>query len=192
MTIDQSNCTNNTAFTTCQHPSTLTDSNTGGNTSNTEDYLVWKSTDRFSRLLFTFHTEIILHAITLYYFVDREPSTANPLLEFLAVSDEFKIEASTPSEDEIINSVTLCERGPYPRNRSFVVDPAETNKLLVNKHGNGYRFGLSEVEFFTDCGTLHILLYAVLTYYTYGSTYSRNGPNVPYMQYKMFTFIKLQ
>ena len=23
-------------------------------------------------------------------------------------------------------------------------------------------------------------------------TYSRNGPNVPYMQYKMFTFIKLQ
>ena len=29
-------------------------------------------------------------------------------------------------------------------------------------------------------------------YYTYGSTYSRNGPNVPYMQYKMFTFIKLQ
>ena len=23
----------------------------------------------------------------------------------------------------------------------------------------------------------------------YGSTYSRNGPNVPYMQYKMFTFV---
>ena len=32
----------------------------------------------------------------------------------------------------------------------------------------------------------------VSKYYTYGSTYSRNGPNVPYMQYKMFTFIKLQ
>ena len=31
-----------------------------------------------------------------------------------------------------------------------------------------------------------------VTYYTYGSTYSRNGPYVPYMQYKMFTFIKLQ
>ena len=30
-------------------------------------------------------------------------------------------------------------------------------------------------------------------HYTYGgSTYSRNGSNVPYMQYKMFTFIKLQ
>ena len=29
-------------------------------------------------------------------------------------------------------------------------------------------------------------------YYTYGSTYSRNGSYVPYMQYKMFTFIKLQ
>ena len=26
-------------------------------------------------------------------------------------------------------------------------------------------------------------------YYTYGSTYSRNGSYVPYMQYKMFTFI---
>ena len=33
---------------------------------------------------------------------------------------------------------------------------------------------------------------ASILYYTYGSTYSRNGPNVPYMQYKMFTFIKLQ
>ena len=33
---------------------------------------------------------------------------------------------------------------------------------------------------------------AYAVYYTYGSTYSRNGPNVPYMQYKMFTFIKLQ
>ena len=29
-------------------------------------------------------------------------------------------------------------------------------------------------------------------YYTYGSTYSRNGLNVPYVQYKMFTLIKLQ
>ena len=29
-------------------------------------------------------------------------------------------------------------------------------------------------------------------YYTYGSTYSRNGPNVPYVQYKMFTLINCQ
>ena len=34
--------------------------------------------------------------------------------------------------------------------------------------------------------------YVAILYYTYGSTYSRNGPNVPYMQYKMFAFIKLQ
>ena len=35
-------------------------------------------------------------------------------------------------------------------------------------------------------------IFVAHTYYTYGSTYSRNGSNVPYMQYKMFTFIKLQ
>ena len=32
----------------------------------------------------------------------------------------------------------------------------------------------------------------VMIYYTYGSTYSRNGADVPYIQYKMFTFIKYQ
>ena len=36
-------------------------------------------------------------------------------------------------------------------------------------------------------------LHACYYDYTYGSTYSRNGSYVPYyMQYKMFTFIKLQ
>ena len=40
--------------------------------------------------------------------------------------------------------------------------------------------------------TLGTTVSVVNMYYTYGSTYSRNGPNVPYMQYKMFTFIKLQ
>ena len=37
---------------------------------------------------------------------------------------------------------------------------------------------------------MHAYLHITLIYYTYGSTYSRNGSNVPYMQYKMFTFIK--
>ena len=58
MTIDLSRCTRDTMHSTCQHPSTLTDSNTGGNTFNTEDYLVWKTTNKFSRLLFTFPTEM--------------------------------------------------------------------------------------------------------------------------------------
>ena len=57
------------------------------------------------------------------------------------------------------------------------------------------------VFFYADYGILYeeLLVRAKKTqvvlhmlYYTYGSTYSRNGPNVPYMQYKMFTFIKLQ
>ena len=42
---------------------------------------------------------------------------------------------------------------------------------------------------------VHVLcvgLMLVHVCYTYGSTYNRNGPNVPYMQYKMFTLIKLQ
>ena len=65
MSIDLSRCTNNPAYTTCQHPSTLTDSITGGYTSNTEDYLVWKSTNRDSNLLFTFPTEIVLEFVRL-------------------------------------------------------------------------------------------------------------------------------
>ena len=55
------------------------------------------------------------------------------------------------------------------------------------------------VDSYTNEMHAHSLYYIIILnwkllqlYYTYGSTYSRNGPNVPYMQYKMFTFIKLQ
>ena len=153
MTIDLSNCTSNPASTTCQHPSTLTDSNAGGNTSNTQDYLVWNSTNRFSRLLFTFPTKIVLRTITLYYFVGRGSATANPRLEFLAVPDDFTLGGTTPDSTSLL-SATLSEAGS---SANVSLCPTMMSKLLVTKNNEDYRFGLSEVEFFTDYGELNIL-----------------------------------
>ena len=48
----------------------------------------------------------------------------------------------------------------------------------------------SFVDSMSGLECIRVILYQL--YYTYGSTYSRNGSNVPYMQYIMFTFIKLQ
>ena len=73
--------------------------------------------------------------------------------------------------------------------------------LLFNKNSNLLLFPLTETLQCVASFVLAVLgqsfqdtpvfTYMYL-YYTYGSTYSRNGSNVPYMQYKMFTFIKLQ
>ena len=153
MTIDQSRCTSNPVSTTCQHPSTLTDSIIEDCVVNSSDYLVWKSTFRFSRLLFTFHTEIVLRTITLYYFVDRGSTTANPRLEFLAVPDNFTLGVKTPDSTSLLNA-TLHDAGP---SANVSLCPTMMSKLLVTKSNEGYRFGLSEVKFFTDCGELHIL-----------------------------------
>ena len=91
MSIDQSRCINNTAYTTCQHPSTLTDSTTGGNAFNTEDYLVWNSTKTASNLLFTFPTEILVHTITLYYDIRRQTDSQTIKLSFYAAPDDYEL-----------------------------------------------------------------------------------------------------
>ena len=166
MSIDQSRCTSNTAFTTCQHPSTLTDSITGGNTFNTEDYLVWNSTKQFSNLLFTFPTEILVHTITLYYYTRRETSSQIPTpieLDFYAAPDDYELWVNEVGM--YINSVSLPERGSQLRSSNFSLGPTMVKKLRVsivnaNRH---YQFGLSEVKFYrSDCGKLCILLVALL------------------------------
>ena len=107
MTIDLSRCTSDTMHSTCQHPSTLTDSNTGGNTFNTEDYLVWKTTNKFSRLLFTFPTEISLHNITLHSYIERESNDdASVRLKFFAIPDEFELQTGAPEHRRLIHKVT--------------------------------------------------------------------------------------
>ena len=151
MTIDQSRCTSNVAFTTCQHPSTLTDSITGGNTFNTEDYLVWKFNNRFSRLLFTFPTEIVLDVVRLYYYIDNQGlNNAIVRLEFLAVPDEFTLGGnmvdSTSIHNATLNTSDLLSR-------TFSLRPTMTRKLLVTKSNDFSRFAASEVEFYSsDCG----------------------------------------
>ena len=151
--INQSRCTNNTSFTTCQHPSTLTDSNTGGNTSNTEDYLVWKSTNQFSRLLFTFPTEIVLELVRLYYYIDRqELFNAIVRLEFLAVPEEFMLGGNMPDSTSILNASLRSTSGP---SKTFSLQSTMTRKLLVTKSNVYYLFAASEVKFYTyssDCG----------------------------------------
>ena len=108
MTIDLSRCTSDTMHSTCPHPSTLTDSNTGGNTFNTEDYLVWKSTNTFSRLLFIVPTEIVLHNITLHSYIERESNNdASVRLKFFAVPDEFELQAGAPEHRQLIHKVSL-------------------------------------------------------------------------------------
>ena len=168
MSIDLSRCTNNTAFTTCQHPSTLTDSNTGGNTSNTEDYLVWKSADSFSNLLFTFPTQIPVHTITLYYYTRRQTDsqTATPIeLNFYAAPDDYELWVNIVGMN--INSVTLPESFQL-RSSNFSLGPKMMRKLRVsisnaNRH---YQFGLSEVKFYrSDCGKLCIPMVALLCMY---------------------------
>ena len=158
MTIDQSRCTNDTVFTTCQHPSTLTDSNIGGNTSNTEDYLVWKSTNRDSRLLFTFPTEIVLEFVRLYYYIDRQEFiNAIVSLEFLAVPDVFTLGGNTPNSTSILNASLMSSSDPL--SKTFSLRSTMTRKLLVTKTNDFYSFAASEVEFYTDssdCGKLNL------------------------------------
>ena len=162
MSIDQSNCTNNASYTTCQHPSTLTDSNTGG---NTEDYLVWNSTKRASNLLFTFPTEILVHTITLYYDIQREPNsqTATPIeLSFYAAPDDYELWVDKPGMR--INSVSLPRR-PQVTSSNFSLGPPMMRKLrvLMNNANRHYQLGLSEVKFYrSDCGKLCIPLVALL------------------------------
>ena len=165
MSIDLSRCTNNTAFTTCQHPSTLTDSNTGGNTSNTEDYLLWNSTNQFSNLLFTFPTEIPVHTITLYYNTRRQTDSQTATLitlSFYAASDDYELWVNEVGM--YINSVPLQERSQVTSS-NFSLGPTRTRKLRVsitnsNRH---YQLGLSEVKFYrSDCGKLCIPLVALL------------------------------
>ena len=163
--IDQSNCTNNASFTTCQHPSTLTDSITGGNTSNTEDYLVWKSTKTASDLLFTFPTEIRVHTITLYYYTRRQTGSQSPksiVLNFYAASDDYELWVN--EEGMYINSVSLPER-PHLRSSNFSLVPKMMRKLRVrmNNVNRHYQLGLSEVKFYrSDCGKLCKPLVALL------------------------------
>ena len=158
MSIDLSRCTNNTVFTTCQHPSTLTDSNTGGNTVNTQDYLVWKSTNRFSRLLFTFPTEIGLELVRLYYYFDsHEVNNAIVRLEFLAVPDEFTLGGNMPDSTSILNASLMSTSDPL--SKTFSLRSTMTRKLLVTKRNDFNRFAASEVEFYTDssdCGKLNL------------------------------------
>ena len=168
MSINQSRCTNNTTFTTCQHPSTLTDSITGGSAFNTEDYLVWKSTIHFSNLLFTFPTEILVHTITLYYYTRRQtdPQTATPItFDFYAAPDDYELWVNevgsniSPSP----SPSTLSGRSPVTiASSNFSLGPTMLRKLRVsitNANGN-YRFGLSEVKFYrSDCGKLCIPLH---------------------------------
>ena len=158
MTIDQSRCTSNPAYTTCQHPSTLTDSITGGSTVNTEDYLVWKSTNRFSKLLFTFPTEIVLEFVTLYYYIDnQEFNNAIVRLEFYAVPDEFTLGGNMPDSKSILNASLMSTSDPL--NKTFSLRSTMTRKLLVTKTNGFYSFAASEVEFYTyssDCGKLNL------------------------------------
>ena len=165
MSIDQSRCINNASFTTCQHPSTLTDSITGG---DTEDYLVWNSINQFSNLLFTFPTEIPVHTITLYYYTRRQTGsqTATPIqLSFYAASDDYELWVSEVGM--YINSVTLPERGSQLRSSNFSLGPTMMRKLRVsmNNVNRHYQFGLSEVKFYgcyCICGKLCIPLIALL------------------------------
>ena len=93
MTIDRSRCrcTSNPAYTTCQHPCTLTDSITGDGTVNSTDYFLWRSNATNSRiLLFTFPQIVLLHTITLYYYIDRS-SNVDPVLQFFAAEDNFDL-----------------------------------------------------------------------------------------------------
>ena len=158
MTIDLNRCTSYPAFTTCQHPSTLTDSITGGNTVNTQDYLVWKSTFRFSRLLFTFPTEIGLELVRLYYYFDsQEVNNAIVRLEFLAVPDEFTLGGNMPHNTSILNASLMSTSDPL--SKTFSLQSTMTRKLLVTKRNNFNRFAVSEVEFYTyssDCGKLNL------------------------------------
>ena len=166
MSIDQSRCTNNASFTTCQHPSTLTDSITGGNTSNTEDYLVWNSTNQFSNLLFTFPTQIPVHTITLYYYTRKqtESQTATPIeLNFYAASDDYELWVNEVGTK--INSVTLLPQRSQVTSSNFILVPTMMRKLRVSmNNANGhYQLGLSEVKFYrSDCGKLCIPLVALL------------------------------
>ena len=154
MTIDLNRCTSNTSYTTCQHPSTLTDSNTGR---NPEDYLVWKPTSRFSGLLFTFPTEIVLDLVRLYYYFDsQEVNNAIIRLEFLAVPDEFTLGGNMPDMPSILNAALMSTSGPL--SKTFSLQSTMTRKLLVTKSNDSYRFAVSEVEFHTyssDCGKLN-------------------------------------
>ena len=153
MSIDLSRCTNITAFTTCQHPSTLTDSITGGNTFNTEDYLVWKSANQFSRLLFTFPTEIVLEFVRLYYYIDSQGlNNATVRLEFLAVPDEFTLGGNIPDSTSIHASLMSTSN---PLSKTFSLQSTMTRKLFVTKSNSFHSFAASEVEFHTyssDCG----------------------------------------
>ena len=154
MTIDPSRCTTNTAYTTCQHPSTLTDSITGGDTFNTEDYLVWKSNNRFSRLLFTFPTEIVLEFVRFY---SQEFINATVRLEFLAVPDEFTLGGNTPDSTSILNASLMSTSNSL--SKTFSLRSTMTRKLLLTKSNDFYRFAVSEVEFYTyssDCGKLNL------------------------------------
>ena len=158
MSIDLSRCTNIPAFTTCQHPSTLTDSNTGRNPFNTEDYLMWKFNNRFSRLLFTFPTEIVLDLVRLYYYIDRqELNNATVRLEFLAVPDEFTLGGNMPDSTPILNASLRSTSDPL--SKTFGLRSTMTRKLFVIKRNDFYRFAVSEVEFYTyssDCGMLNL------------------------------------
>ena len=158
MSIDLSRCTNNASYTTCQHPSTLTDSNTGGKTSNTEDYLVWKSTNRDSRLLFTFPTEIVLEFVRLYYYINRQEfNNAIVRLEFYPVLDEFMLGGNMPNSTSILNASLMSTSDPL--SKTFSLRSTMTRKLLVTKTNGFYRFAVSEVEFYTyssDCGKLNL------------------------------------
>ena len=164
MTIDRSRCrcTSNFAYTTCQHPCTLTDSTTGDGTVNSTDYFLWRSNATNSRiLLFTFPQIVLLHTITLYYYIDRS-SNVDPVLQFFAAIDNFDLLLTTEN-NTLIESITVCENGSDPRNRSFSFDPKMMRKLLVTKNFGDYRFSLSEVKFYrSDCGKLCIPLVALL------------------------------
>ena len=158
MSIDLSRCTNNPASTTCQHPSTLTDSITGGDPFNTEDYLVWKSTNRVSRLLFTFPTEIVLEFVRLYYYFDNQGLNNSIVrLEFLAVPDVFTLGGNTPDSTSILNASLMSTSDPL--SKTFNLQSTMTRKLLVTKSNSFYSFAASEVEFYTvssDCGKLNL------------------------------------
>lgn len=152
--IDVTACTNDATYITCPHPSTLTDSDLGSETSVSRDYYVWEDGPDV-KVLFTFSSEINLTSITLYYFLGRYDydDYGLPELTFYTVPDDYELRSDL-TNGNIIFGVSRTRAKFSDRRRitsSFnISQPVTMKKIVLEIDSRFPRFALSEIEFFTN------------------------------------------
>lgn len=152
--IITSACTTDTTYTTCPHPSTLTDSDIGSETEVDRDYFEWDSKTAFE-ILFTFSSEVSLTSITLSYFYGLGKGTIYglPDLRFFALPDDYEFGSNLTSGSILLHvgSITKFLPGSRTTENFKIPRPMTTKKLVLERNSQGYRCAFSEIKFFANC-----------------------------------------